>query len=1074
MTSRTSPKPTKRALDRYEESVAEFRQRGVQHEGAVRSAFQVLLDDCARQCGWKLVPEYPVLRQGRRPLRVDGALVDEFNLSHGLWEAKDSADDLEREIKAKFALGYPQGNILFQSPDRAILYQNGKRVLDSGLAHAQQITDTLSAFFGYQEPALDEWEKASIEFKERIAEHGRALKEIIEAERIRNSAFQTTFTGFVTLCHASLNPTLSEAAVEEMLIQHILTWRIFLYIFNASDFMHKNVIAVEIEKVVNALTSRSFSREDFLEKLDHFYVALERAAGTISDFSEKQKFLNTVYERFFQGFAVKQADALGIVYTPQPIVDFIVASVDCLLGQQFEKKEGIGGHDVHVLDGFVGTGNFIVNLMRFLPPSALKHKYASELHCNEVMLLPYYVASLNIEHEYFGATGEYRPFEGICLVDTFQIADEHTGGGVQGGFEFFSKANTERIKRQRATPIFICIGNPPYNAGQLNENDNNKNRKYPELDARVSATYGEASSATLLRKLADPYVKAIRWATDRIGDAGIVAFVNNNSYVDEISFDGMRQHLARDFDLIYVLDLGGNVRKNPKLSGTTHNVFGIQVGVSINFFIRLPAKAKRAPRQAKILYHAVPGDWRKEQKYDFLKRAKTIADIQWRELTPDSKNTWLTGETDAEFDGFVPIGSKEAKADAALDLPVIFRTYSLGVATNRDDWVFDFQAGTLGDKIERMLKNFNTEVSRYYENGRPDDLDSFVNNNPSFIKWTDRLKEALRRGEKLRFDPLKIRTSQYRPFTREYIYFDHLLNQRRYQQHHFFPNPETGNRVIVTPGAGNRQAFGCLVCDRMPALDFAFEKAQCFPFYTFDEDGTNKRENIPDATLVRFQSHYGDERITKWDIFHYVYALLHHPDYRKRFAANLKRELPRLPLAPRFHAFAKAGKDLANLHIGYEAAAEYPLQRIEHRGVPFTLRVEKMKLTHDKCDLIYNESLTLTGIPPAAFDYTLGNRSALEWIIDQYQVYADPRSGIQSDPNRPDDEGYIIRLIGQVITVSLGTLTIIHSLPTDFGAEGEETTHDNQLQTWRLNQRLPNSEFARQQRERLRMHAEPR
>jgi len=375
MTSRTSPRPTKKAIDLYEKSVAEFRQRGVQHEGAVRSAFQVLLDDCARQCGWKLIPEYPVLRQGRRPLRVDGALVDQFNLSHGLWEAKDSADDLEKEIKAKFAIGYPQRNILFQSPDRAVLYQNGKRVLDTDLVNAQQITDTLTAFLCYQEPALDEWEKASIEFKERIAEHGLALKEIIEAERTRNSAFQTAFTGFVTLCHASLNPTLSEAAVEEMLIQHILTWRIFRNIFKAGDFMQKNVIAVEIEKVVNTLTSRSFSREDFLEKLDHFYVALERAAATISDFSEKQKFLNTVYERFFQGFAVKQADALGIVYTPQPIVDFMVASVDCLLGQQFEKKEGIGGHDVHVLDGFVGTGNFIVNLMRALPPSTLKHKY---------------------------------------------------------------------------------------------------------------------------------------------------------------------------------------------------------------------------------------------------------------------------------------------------------------------------------------------------------------------------------------------------------------------------------------------------------------------------------------------------------------------------------------------------------------------------------------------------------------------------------------------------------------------------------------------------------------------------
>ena len=1067
---------SKKALDAYMQALAQFAQRGVKHEGAVSSPFQVLLDDCIRPRGWKVVPQYPILRRGRNPLRADGAVVDAFNLAHGLWEAKDSADDLEKEIKAKFALGYPQRNILFQSPDRAVLYQNGKRVLDSGLARPEQLTDTLRAFLDYEEPALEEWEKASAEFKERIAEHGRALKAIIERERKQNKAFQTAFADFITLCHVSLNPTLSEAAVEEMLIQHILTWRIFRNIFKAGDFMQKNVIAVEIEKVVQTLTSRAFSRDDFLKTLDRFYVALEHAAATITDFSEKQKFLNTVYERFFQGFAVKQADTLGIVYTPQPIVDFMVASVDHLLRTEFEKTDGLGGREVHILDGFVGTGNFIVNLMRSIPTDALPHKYAHELHCNEVMLLPYYVASMNIEHEYLEATGEYRPFEGICLVDTFQIADEHTGEGrMQHGFEFFSQANTERIKRQRQTPIFVCLGNPPYNAGQLNENDNNKNRKYPELDRRVSGTYGEASRATLLRKLADPYVKAIRWATDRIGDAGIVAFVNNNSLVDEISFDGMRHHLARDFDLIYVLDLGGNVRKNPKLSGTTHNVFGIQVGVCVNFFIRLPGKKKSARRKAKILHHAVPGDWRKEEKYRFLEKAAAIPGVTWEELKSDAKNNWLTNEFGAEFEQFVPIASKETKADAGSNLPFIFRSYSLGVATNRDDWVFAFGSEVLRKKVTKMLTNFNSELSRYDDERRPDNLDLFVNNDPSFIKWTDRLKDALTRNEKLRFDPEKIRASQYRPFTRLFLYFDHLLNQRRYQQHHFFPTTkaEKENLVIIAPGAGNRQAFGCLVSDRIPALDFAFEKAQCFPFYTYDEDGTNRRENIPLSTLVRFQSQYGDDRITKWDIFYYVYALLHHPGYRQRFATNLKRELPRLPFAPDFHAFAKAGKKLAELHVGYESAAEFPLKRIVHRGVPQSLRVEKMRWeSAEKSALIYNESLTLTGIPLEVFDYKLGNRSALEWVIDQYQVSTDPRSGIESDPNQLDNEGYIVRLLEQVITVSLETLRIVRALPTDFGAEGEQSEADYKLETWRLNQRLPTSASAREQMDRLKKEAE--
>jgi predicted helicase len=1071
MPARAPLSPPKKALDLYQQSLADFARLGAKHETAVRSAFQVLLDDCARQCGWKLVPEYPVLRRGRHPLRVDGAVMSQFNLPHGLWEAKDADDDLEKEIKAKFALGYPRRNILFQAPDRAILYQNGKRVLDCGLARPEQLTDVLRAFLDYEEPALDEWEKASAEFKDRIAEHGRALAEIIAKERRQNAQFKTAFADFVTLCRASLNPTLSEAAVEEMLIQHILTWRVFRNVFKAGDFMQKNVIAVEIEKVVQALTVRAFSREDFLKTLDRFYVALEHAAATITDFSEKQKFLNTVYERFFQGFAVKQADTLGIVYTPQPIVDFMVASVDELLRRpEFGKKGGLAAHDVHILDGFVGTGNFIVNLMRSLPPSALPHKYAHELHCNEVMLLPYYVASMNIEHEYLDATGEYKAFEGICLVDTFQIADEHTGEGrMQHGFEFFSAANTERIKRQRKTPIFVCLGNPPYNAGQLNENDNNKNRKYPELDARVSSTYGDASRATLLRKLADPYVKAIRWATDRIGDAGIVAFVNNNSFVDEISFDGMRHHLARDFDLIYVLDLGGNVRKNPKLSGTTHNVFGIQVGVSINFFIRLPGKAKSARRQAKIFYHATPGDWRKEQKYEFLEEKETIAGVEWEELKPDAKNTWLTSDTDAEFAEFIPIGLKEAKGDAGANLPLIFRDYSLGVSTNRDSVVYDFDHDRLAQRVEKFCDDYNAELHRWQKKGCPKDLDAFLSTDN--VKWSETLKRKLASGVEAEFAPQRITTSEYRPFVREYLYYDAFAIDRPGRFASIFPTDKATkeNAAILIPPPGSRSPFWTFATETIPNLNFvSIDAAQCFPFYTYDEDGTNRKENIPLSALVRFQSHYGDERISKWDIFHYVYALLHHPGYRERFAANLKRELPRIPFAPDFRAFAKAGKKLAELHVGYESGEEFPLQRIEHRDVPFSLRVEKMKLTPDKTTLLYNESLNLTGIPPEVFDYKLGNRSALEWVIDQYQVSTDARSGIESDPNRLDDESYTVRLIGQVITVSLETLKIVRALPEDFGAAGASPDSRKELREWRMSQtHWMNSEDAQHQRRTL-------
>jgi predicted helicase len=1055
--------PTRKSLDNYVRALDAFSARGIKRETAVRSAFQGLLDDCTRQVGWKLVPEYPLQRHGRMPLRADGAVVDEFNLPRGFWEAKDSADDLEKEIKRKFELGYPKRNILFQSPDRAVLYQDGNRVLETALAEPEQLTDVLRAFLTYQEPAYDDWEKASSEFKDRIGEHGRALTDLLAKEQKKNPTFKAAFVDFVTLCRASLNPNLSQAAVEEMLVQHILTWRIFKGVFGIGDFMQKNVIAQEIEKVV--LTIRAFSREDFLRSLDKFYVALEHAAERIPDFSEKQKFLNTVYERFFQGFAVKQADTLGIVYTPQPIVDFMVASVERLLKRNFGKS--LAHKLVHILDGFSGTGNFIANLMQAIPRAALPHKYKEELHCNEVMLLPYYVASMNIEHAYWEATGVYEPFEGICLVDTFETAEKR-----QAELGFMNEANSKRVERQKRSPIFVCIGNPPYNAWQQDENDNNKNRKYQEIDRRVAETYSEDSTATLRNSLSDPYVKAIRWASDRIGEEGIVAFITNNGFIDGVAADGMRKHLAKDFDLIYLLDLGGNVRKNPKLSGTTHNVFGIQVGVSINFFVRLPSKDATAKRHAKIFHHAVPTNWRKVEKYEFLQERQQLERVTWVQLQPDKRHNWLTSSDAFGFSEFIPIGFKGTQLEARDNAPSVFRKSLPGVSTKRDSVVFDFLPHALKSRVEEFIKNYNREVNRYHEEGRPKNVDSFVDY--SLIKWSSTLKLHLERGDKTKFDPKLIRRSLYRPFTRQYLYYDRVLNDRPSHYGEVFPTPssELENRAICVNLTAERP-FVALAINVIPESvctagfgSFSF----AFPFYTYDEDGTNRRENIPLSALTRFQNHYGDDKITRWDIFHYVYALLHHSGYRERFAAVLKRELPRIPLASEFRVFAKAGKKLVDLHVGYEQADEYKLNRVENRDVPLSWRVEKMKLTSDKHAIVYNDFLTLEGIPPEVFDYKVGNRSALEWVIDQYQVSTDPRSGIESDPNRPDYEQYIVRLICQVITLSLETMKTIKDLPADFGAIDTEPTTRKELQEWRLSQRhWMNSNDAREQAENLRV-----
>jgi predicted helicase len=1012
-------KPSHKSVKSYYEEISSLSELGVSHEGAVSPAFASLLHHCANQFNQTLVEKYPLktINHGHT-LFVDGALVDSFNIPHGFWEAKDTSDDLDKEIKKKFAVGYPKNNILFQAPNRIVIYQDSQKVFDEEISKPELLIEGLKVFFEYEAPAIEQFEQAVEEFKLKVRELATVLLGLIEKERLTNTVFIQAFNDFVQLCQETINPNISIQAVEEMLIQHLLTERIFRKVFNNPDFVERNVIAHEIEKVISALTSQSFSRNEFLKSLDRFYVAIETAAATIDDFTQKQSFLNTVYEKFFQGFSVKVADTHGIVYTPQPIVKFMVKSVEHILQKEFGRS--LADEGVHIIDPFVGTGNFILWVMREIQHSKLPFKYASELHCNEVMLLPYYIASMNIEHEYYEVTGKYDPFSGICLVDTFDLAKVKQ-------LSFFTRENTARVKRQQNTPIFVIIGNPPYNAGQVNENDNNKNRKYEEIDKRVSQTYAKGSKATLLRKLNDPYVKAIRWASDRIGDEGIVAFVTNNSFVNEITFDGMRKCLQQDFDSIHILDLGGNVRKNPKLSGTTHNVFGIQVGVSINLLVKTKGEP---PKKAKIYYARVDELWRKEQKYDFLNDKSYLENVEWQEISPDSKHNWLTAGMDNSFDSFMPMGTKEAKSEG-LDTVTIFKTYSLGVSTNRDSVVYDFNKEALEKRVKKFGDDYNTEVYHYQQKNKPNDIDTFVDYDR--IKWSRNLKRHFKNCDTFTFEENNIRSGLYRPFTKKWLYFSDIIVDEPGANQKVFPDgdAEAENQAICVNQTAEKQ-FACLSVNAIPNLVFCggFGAAtQCFPFYTYDEDGSNRQDNITDWALTQFQEHYKDSRISKLDIFHYIYAILHQPQYREKYAANLKRELPHIPFATDFWEFAKAGKQLAELHVNYEKQAEYPLKWLENKDAKVNYRVERMILSKDKTQIAYNDFLTLSGIPPEVFEYRLGNRSALDWIIDQYQVSTDKRSGIVNDPNKLNDPKYIIRLIGKVIKVSLETVNMIKSLP---------------------------------------------
>ncbi len=1021
MATRTKEiKPTQKTVKVYYESMKALAEQGVEHEQAVRQPFATLLTETAKTRKWTFVAEQAVKVSGKL-IRPDGAMRDDLLRRRGFWEAKDIADDLDKAIRSKIKQGYPTTNIIFQTPERGVLYQNGVMHDDADLTDPKQLVRLLNEFYAWEEPNIEKFDQAIDEFSEQVAELGKGLIAHIDAAHKDNETFKKVYDEFFKLCKKSLNPNLSQDAVNEMLAQHLLTERLIRTLFDRQDFVRRNVIAKKVEEVIEAMTSKSFSRHEYLKSLDRFYVAIEDAGRDLEDFSEKQHFLNKVYERFFQGFSVKIADTHGIVYTPQEIVDFMCASVEHVLKEEFNQT--LGSNEVVVLDPCTGTGSFIVNLMKRVDKGRLRDFYTERLFANEVMLMPYYIASLNIERAYYDIMGEYKAFEGLCLVDTLDMTEHHQ-------YELgLIQENIERIQDENDADIKVVIGNPPYNVGQVNENDNNKNREYRELEKKIRESYAKDSRATNKNALADAYVKFFRWATDRLnGRDGVVCFVSNNSFVENIAFDGMRKHLLKDFTRIYHVDLHGNVRKNPKLSGTTHNVFGIQVGVGITIAVR-----NNRHKVSKLRYHRVPELWRKEEKWSFLNQSHDLQKVRWKKLKPNEDYTWLVPEGMDDYAQLQPIcGAQES----------IFVQHSNGVKTNRDPIVYDFDRSTLVPRVQQFIEDYNSEVDRFNRvcskpgfDKKTFRVDDFVEYDR--IKWSESLKSNLLRGRDAAFEDAHVRESFYRPFCSQFLYFDSLLNERRYQFPHFFPTPDTEqkNRVICLSGLASEKDFFAYASQRIVNLSFVGfgTSLQCFPFYVYDKDGSKRRENITDWALKQFRAQYKNNKISKWDIFYYIYGILHHPGYREKYGDCLKRELPRIPYAPDFKAFAKAGKKLAKLHLEYEEITPYELKKHFDDELPPSYVVEKMRLSKDKKTLKVNDSLTLSGIPVMAFEYRLGNRSALDWVIDQYRVKVDKRSGIKSDPNRKDDEKYIVLLVGQVVQVSLETVGIVNGLPDDFG-----------------------------------------
>ena len=737
-----------------------------------------MLEQYAASRDLLLVSEVEYRRRGVRVI-PDGTLKDALRQDWGYWESKDEKDNLADEIAAKLAKGYPTTNILFEDTHTAVLYQAGVEAQRADFANAAALDGLLTRFVSYESEEVRQFHAAIAGFNADVPALAEELRAIIAEQASANAAFRQALGEFLELCQKAINPRIEIADVREMLIQHVLTEDIFMTVFDEPQFHRDNAIAHKLQEVV-ATFYRAGTQRRIHARIAPFYETINARAAQIANHHEKQKFLKAVYGSFYRAYNPKAADRLGIIYTPDEIVRFKIEAVDYLVFKHFGKT--LGDQGVEILDPVVGTGTYVTELIDYLPPEQLRAKYLHEIHCNEVAILPYYIASLNIEYTYKQRTGEYLPFENICFVDTLDNLGFKSAAPQMDFFGLVDE-NAERIVRQNKRRISVIIGNPPYNANQLNENENNKNRDYPEIDRRIKETYIRHSTAQKT-KVYDMYARFLRWASDRIDENGVVAFITNNSFLDSRTFDGFRKVVADEFSHIYVVDLGGNVRDNPKLSGTMHNVFGIQAGVAIVFLVKKQAE----PGPCRIFYARRPEMELARDKLQFLRTTK-FAEVRFEAIHPDEHHNWLH-LTENDWDELMPVGSKEAKAGKSpTENRVIFDLFSLGVVTNRDEWVYGDNKRELEQKVGFLIDVYNNEVERY--SGEVD-REAAVDELDRSIKWTRAVKQDFASGVRYSFHSELMVTGLYRPFVKRYLYFSPELNEMQYRQPEIFDRRESG------------------------------------------------------------------------------------------------------------------------------------------------------------------------------------------------------------------------------------------------------------------------------------------
>lgn len=885
----------------------------------------------------------------------------------------------------------------------------------------------------------EQWAKSVAEIAERQVERIKSL--ITNDEK-----HQKEFAGFLSGLQKNINPSITQQQAVEMLSQHIITKPVFEALFDGYSFVKNNPISVSMQTMLDLLEDQSFDKD--AETLQKFYESVKMRASDIDNAEGKQRIIIELYDKFFKTAFPKMVEQLGIVYTPVEVVDFIIHSVNDILKQEFGRS--ISDENVNILDPFTGTGTFITRLLQsgLIDKKDLKRKYDQEIYANEIVLLAYYIAAVNIENAYHDAMeqSEYNSFDGICLTDTFQLGESDNNEKM---FSEMFPQNSERVAKQKLAPLRVIIGNPPYSIGQKSANDNAQNQNYPKLDAKIASTYAKESSAGLNKSLYDAYIKSFRWSSDRLDpkNGGIICFVSNGAWLDGNSTDGFRKSLEKEFTSIYVFNLRGNQRTSGELSRKEGGkIFGSgsRTPISITLLVKNP---EHKNKKATIQYHDIGDYLNQKEKLEIITKFASISNktMIWRQLLPNEQGDWISQRNDV-FDTFI---SLEPAKKFDMKTQTFFNTNVIGVNTARDAWVYNFSKKQVVENMKKTIDFYNEQQMKFKINKSKTLIEDFIDSDSTKISWSVNIKKDAEKGIEHSFKSDEIKTAFYRPYCKQNLYYEKAFIERPSLFAKILPNKKLENKLITITGSSASKDFSVLISNSITSFD-SIEKAQCFPLYfyeerqkqsrgLFDEDGDSefiRRDGVSDFILERAKAMYG-KTVGKEDVFYYVYGFLHSPEYREMFANDLKKMLPRLPLVEDvrdFWKFSKAGRALAELHLNYETVLAYD-------GVTVTgddsgyYTVEKMRYPKkdQKNTIHYNSKITISNIPAKAYEYLVNGKSAIDWIMERYAVITHKDSGIKNDPNDWADEvgnpRYILDLLLSVINVSVQTVDIVNDLP---------------------------------------------